>query len=227
MKCVRDTSNIRPLDLTSQKHAETLLWQCYFIVEGKISPRLIQIVFVHKNKEKKKSRSIMKSIFNTFPKNKNPIVNCNVARHLIYLLGMHDIYRTDKLSTNMSENDVIFIAPINKLNPISRSDKVWLLEIIQINQSIRFIWDSSAFREQVTAALNCSDSQLVSHSLHHHLWTCLRRSGSFSRWQRRTMPLLFAMHVQQGFREKENRRQVLTQQILYLTWKVIIAAKLY
>ncbi len=32
----------------------------------------------------------------------------------IYLLGMHDIYRTDKLSTDMGENDVIFIAPINK-----------------------------------------------------------------------------------------------------------------
>ncbi len=29
-------------------------------------------------------------------------------------VGMHDIYRTDKLSTNMGENDVIFIAPINK-----------------------------------------------------------------------------------------------------------------
>ncbi len=32
----------------------------------------------------------------------------------IYVLGMHDIYRTDKLSTDMGENDVIFIAPINK-----------------------------------------------------------------------------------------------------------------
>ncbi len=31
----------------------------------------------------------------------------------IYILGMHDIYRTDKLSTDMGENDVIFIAPIN------------------------------------------------------------------------------------------------------------------
>ncbi len=29
-------------------------------------------------------------------------------------VGMHDIYRTDKLSTNMGENDIIFIAPINK-----------------------------------------------------------------------------------------------------------------
>ncbi len=37
---------------------------------------------------------------------------------------MHKIYRTDKLSTDMDENDVIFIAPINKWNPISRSDKV-------------------------------------------------------------------------------------------------------
>ncbi len=41
-------------------------------------------------------------------------------------LGMHDIYRTDKLSTNMGENDVIFIAPINKWNTISRPDKVRL-----------------------------------------------------------------------------------------------------
>ncbi len=32
---------------------------------------------------------------------------------------MHDIYRTDKLSTEMGENDVIFIATINKWNPIS------------------------------------------------------------------------------------------------------------
>ncbi len=46
---------------------------------------------------------------------------------------MHDIYRTDKLSNDMGENDVIFIALINKCNPISRSDKVRLLEI---NQSV-------------------------------------------------------------------------------------------
>ncbi len=31
-----------------------------------------------------------------------------------YVLGMHDIYRTDKLSTDMGENDFICIAPINK-----------------------------------------------------------------------------------------------------------------
>ncbi len=31
------------------------------------------------------------------------------------------------------------------------------------------------------------------------------------------MALLFAMHVQQGSREKEKNSQVLTQQILYLT----------
>ncbi len=43
---------------------------------------------------------------------------------LLLFLGMHDIYRTDKLSTDMGENDVIFIAPINKWNPITRSDKV-------------------------------------------------------------------------------------------------------
>ncbi len=110
---------------------------------------------------------------------------------VLLFVGMHNTYRTDKLSTDMSENDVIFIAPINKWNPISRSDKaVW------------FIRDSSAFRVQETAALNCSDSQLVSRSFRHHLWTCLCRSGSFSRWQRRTIPLLFATHVQQGFREE-------------------------
>ncbi len=38
-----------------------------------------------------------------------------------------------------------------------KSDKVRLL----VKQSVWFIWDSSAFRLQVTAALNCSDSQLV------------------------------------------------------------------
>ncbi len=36
-----------------------------------------------------------------------------------------------------------------------------------------------------------------------------------------------ATHVQQGFQEKEKRHQVLTQKILFLTWKVVIAAKLY
>ncbi len=51
-------------------------------------------------------------------------------------VGMHDIYRTDKLSTDMDENDVIFIAPINKWNTISRSDKVRLL----VNQSINLIY---------------------------------------------------------------------------------------
>ncbi|XP_073679235.1 deoxynucleoside triphosphate triphosphohydrolase SAMHD1 isoform X1 [Garra rufa] len=34
--------------------------------------------------------------------------------YILCLLGMHDIYRTDKLSTDMGKNDVIFIAPINK-----------------------------------------------------------------------------------------------------------------
>ncbi len=48
---------------------------------------------------------------------------------------MHDIYRTDKLSTDMGENYFIFIAPINKFNPISRSDKVRLLVNQSINQS--------------------------------------------------------------------------------------------
>ncbi len=48
---------------------------------------------------------------------------------------MRDIYRTDKLSTNMGEND-IFIAPINKWNPISRPDKVRLLQ----NKSISLIY---------------------------------------------------------------------------------------
>ncbi len=95
------------------------------------------------------------------------------------LLGMHDIYRTDKVSADMGEIDAIFIAPINTFYLISRSDKVRLL----VNQSISliFIWDSSTFRLQVTAALNCSDSQFVSRSL------LLRWSWSFSLWQRRTM----------------------------------------
>ncbi len=53
-----------------------------------------------------------------------------------FIVGMYNIYRTDKLSTNMGENDVIFIAPINKLNPISRSNKVRLL----VNQSISLIY---------------------------------------------------------------------------------------
>ncbi len=50
---------------------------------------------------------------------------------------MHDIYRTDKLSTDMGENDIIFIAPINTWNPITRSDKVacWW-----INQSVSLIY---------------------------------------------------------------------------------------
>ncbi len=86
-------------------------------------------------------------------------------------LGMHDIYRTDKLSTNMGENDVIFFAPINKWNPISRSDKLRLL----INQSI-----NQSDLSEIHPLSECNDSQLVSHSFHHHLWTCLCQSGSFS-----------------------------------------------
>ncbi len=39
--------------------------------------------------------------------------------------------------------------------------------------------------------------------------------------------LLFATHIQQGFWEEEKRSKVSTQQILYLTWKVVITAKLY
>ncbi len=62
-----------------------------------------------------------------------------------------------------------------------KSDKVRL----SVNQSISLI--DLRFIRSPTAALNCSDSQLVSRSLRHHLWTCLRRSGSVSRWQRRTM----------------------------------------
>ncbi len=115
-------------------------------------------------------------------------------------VGMHDIYRTDKLSTDMGENDLIFIAPINKWKLITRSDKVRLL----VNQSIsliylRFILFPSA------SDCNFKLQWLVSRSLHHHLWTCLCRSRSFSRWQRRTMPLLFPTHVQQGFREEEKK----------------------
>ncbi len=51
-------------------------------------------------------------------------------------VGMHDIYQTDKLSTDMGENDIIFIAPINKRNPISRYNNVRLL----VNQSISLIY---------------------------------------------------------------------------------------
>ncbi len=60
----------------------------------------------------------------------SPIENiwCIIKRKI---LGMQDIYQTEKLSKlyfiYMGENYVIFIAPINKLNPISRPDKVRLL----------------------------------------------------------------------------------------------------
>ncbi len=105
---------------------------------------------------------------------------------------MHDIYRTDKLLSDIGENYIICIAPINKWNLISRSDKVRLL----VNQSISLIY------LRFICFPSASNSQLVSRSLRHHLWTCLRRAGSFSRWQRRTMLLLFATRVQQGFREE-------------------------
>ncbi len=113
---------------------------------------------------------------------------------------------------------------MNKLNPISRSDKVRLL----VNQSIsliflRFIYflsttDCSFKLQWLSACVAVITSSFVNMSS--LVW-------KFFQWQRRTMPLLFATHVQQGFREEEQRHQVLTQQILYLTWKVIIAAKLY
>ncbi len=122
-----------------------------------------------------------------------------------WTLGMHDIYRTDKLSTDMGENYIIFIAPINKWNPISRPDKVRLLR----NQSVWFIWEIHPLSDTKWPGLNFSDSQLVSCSLLHRSWTCLRGSASFSLWQRRTMPLLFAKHVQPGLREEEQRHQVL------------------
>ncbi len=64
-----------------------------------------------------------------------------------------------------------FIAPIHKWNLISRSDKVCLL----VNQSLSLIHPLS---ECKWPALNRSDSQLVSRSLRHHLWSCLHRSGS-------------------------------------------------
>ncbi len=54
---------------------------------------------------------------------------------------------------------------------ISRFDKVRLL----VNQLISLIYPL-----------------IVARSLRHHLWKCLHRSGSVSRWQRRTMPLIFA-----------------------------------
>ncbi len=124
---------------------------------------------------------------------------------------MHNIYRTDKLLTVMGENDVICIAQINKWNPISRLDKLRM----PVNQSISLIY--LRFIRLPTADLNCSDSQLELRSLRHHLWTCLHRSGGFSRWQRRTMPLLFAMQVSKDFERRGKRCQVLTKQILCLT----------
>ncbi len=36
----------------------------------------------------------------------------------MYVLGMYDIYRTDKLLTDMGKKYVICIAPINKWYPI-------------------------------------------------------------------------------------------------------------
>ncbi len=143
--------------------------------------------------------------------------------HYIFL-GMHDIYRTDKLSTDVGENDVIFIAPINKWNPIFRSDKVHLLRNQSINQSD--LSEIHPLSECKWPALNCSDSQLVM-LITSSFVNMSSPSGSFSWWQRRTRPLLFATHVQQGFREEEKMCQVLTQQIRYLTWKVVIATKMY
>ncbi len=64
------------------------------------------------------------------------IINQTKQRGYGKVLGMHDIYQTDKLSTDMGENDIIFIAPINKRNPISRSDKVRML----VNQWISLIY---------------------------------------------------------------------------------------
>ncbi len=53
-----------------------------------------------------------------------------------YRVSVHNIYQTDKLSTDKGDNYIIFLASINKLNPISRSDKVRLL----LNQSISLIY---------------------------------------------------------------------------------------
>ncbi len=103
----------------------------------------------------------------------------------------------------MGENYVIFIAPINKWNPISRSDKVLLLA----NQSINLIY------LRFILLPSASDSQLVSRSL---LSSFVNMSSPVWKFvQRRTMPLLFATHVQQGFWEEEKSHQVLAQQILF------------
>ncbi len=59
-----------------------------------------------------------------------------IYRNYIFDIRMHNIYRTDNLSNDMGENDFIFIAQINKLNLISRFDKVRLLR----NQSISLIY---------------------------------------------------------------------------------------
>ncbi len=60
---------------------------------------------------------------------------CLIKHSKEFKVGLHNIYRTDILSTDMEENDIIFIYPINKWNPISRPDKVRLLQ----NQSISLI----------------------------------------------------------------------------------------
>ncbi len=134
---------------------------------------------------------------------------------------MHNIYRTDKLLTDMGENDVIFITPVNKWIPISRYDKVRLL----VNQSISLIYlryirflsasDRSFKLQWLSGCVTLITSSFVNMSS--PVWKFFSVAEDNA----------IATHVQQGFQEKEKRHQVLTQQILFLTWKVIIAAKLY
>jgi len=81
----------------------------------------------------------------------------------------------------MGENYVIFIAPINKWNPISRADKVRFL----VNQSISLIYlrfirfPSASDRRFKLQWLSACVALITSWTS----WTCLCRSGSFSRGQ--------------------------------------------
>ncbi len=184
---------------------------CFILKKWKVyrykQNRQLSFLVIHNNKIvnlKVKAHEKKKVLFTKFKKG---MKNLETMKKF-WTLGMH-IYRTDKLSTDMGENYIIFIAPINKWNLISRPDKVRLLRNQSINQSVWFIWEIHPLSDTKWPGLNFSDSQLVSCSLLHRSWTCLRGSASFSLWQRRTMPLLFATHVQQGLREEEQRHQVL------------------
>ncbi len=123
---------------------------------------------------------------------------------------MHDIYQTDNLSTDMGENDVIFIALINKCNPISRSDKVCLL----VNQSISLIY--LRFIRFLTAALNCSDSACVALIMSSFL-NMSSLVWKFFSVVEEDKAIAICNACSARIPTGGKRRQVLTQQILYLT----------